>query len=99
MVGITEISIGGKLTSVIQATEDGDIITLRTDQPLLGMSSALEIQDTTVNETENIYFERWYRCTLDGLNWGEWTRWERGQALQGLEVKKNHVFLDRKSVV
>lgn len=93
MVGITEISIGGKLTSVIQATEDGDIITLRTDQPLLGMSSALEIQDTTVNETENIYFERWYRCTLDGLNWGEWTRWERGQALQGLEVKKNHVFL------
>lgn len=56
-----------------RATEDGDIITIKTDVPVVGIVALTTFADTTENESGSIYFEKTFRYSINaGLTYTDW---------------------------
>jgi len=55
------------------ASEDGDIIRINTDVPVVGIISLSSFMDTTVGETGSVYFTKTFRYSTNaGLTWSSW---------------------------
>lgn len=93
MISIVDISPPGQLysQSAFSFTEDGDILTVKTDQPVIGITgiTGFEIDE---NVAGGIPLEKYFRASVDnGLHWTEWTDLNLFN-LQNLPLKKNHFF-------
>lgn len=55
------------------ATEDGDILVIKTDVPVVGIISLTSFIDVTVGETSEVYFEKTFRYSVNGgLVYSDW---------------------------
>lgn len=56
-----------------RVTEEGDVLIIRTNTPILGLISLSQFVDLTANESETDYFSKEFRYSQDGgLTWSEW---------------------------
>ena len=51
-----------------QIINNGDVITIRANFPIVGLIEVLGWNDTTTGETGSVYFEKKIRWTYDGIN-------------------------------
>jgi len=56
-----------------RATEDGDIISIKTNVPIVGIVALTSFIDSTVGEVGPIYFEKTFRYSINGgLTFSDW---------------------------
>jgi len=56
------------------STEEGDVLRIRTDTPIVGLISLSQFVDTTTGEDRENYFKKEFRYSVDGgLTYSEWT--------------------------
>lgn len=56
-----------------RATEEGDVIVIKTTVPIVGIVSLTSFLDTTSGETETTYFEKTFRYSRDGgMTFSDW---------------------------
>lgn len=55
------------------STEEGDVLRIRTELPIVGLLSLTQFVDTVVGESETDYFRKEFRYSVDaGLTFSEW---------------------------
>lgn len=75
------------------ATENGDIIQVRSTIPVIGLISLTSFLDDTDNETVNDYFEKTFRYSRNGgLTWSNWESLT-SLNIQGVSVEKQDAFV------
>jgi hypothetical protein len=52
-----------------RSTENGDVLYIKTDIPIIGIIALLSFVDNTQNETANTYFTKEFRYSVDGVNY------------------------------
>lgn len=56
-----------------KTTENGDVLRISTDVPILGLTLLYGFTDNTVGEASNIYYQKKFRYSKDiGVTWGPW---------------------------
>lgn len=76
--------------SSILCTEEGDTIILKNSY-YFGFSGITSFVDDVTAESVEVYFEKYFRYTLDGLHWSEWFVLSNN-SLISIVPKKNHLF-------
>lgn len=55
-----------------RATEDGDVLYIKTDVPIIGIITLSDFVDTTIGESQTTYFYKEFRYSLDGVSYSNW---------------------------
>lgn len=72
-------------------SEVNDTILFKLDHPVNGINSIIGYTDFTIGETASVFFEKEFRYTIDGINWGEWIALSDA-TLQQIQVLPTHDF-------
>lgn len=76
-----------------RVTEDGDVLIIKPEIPIVGLISLTQFVDTTVNESETDYFLKEFRFSQDGgLNFSDWIELNISN-LQSLVISKFDSFI------
>ena len=76
-----------------KATEDGDILVIKTNVPIVGIISLTSFIDSTVGETGSTYFERLFRYSIDaGMTYSQWMELSTIN-IQGIVIEKVDYFI------
>lgn len=73
------------------ASQVGESILFKLDGPITGIQSITGYTDSTVGEDQFKFFEKEFRYTLDGINWGEWIDLSNNN-LQQIPIQQNYDF-------
>lgn len=76
--------------TVYRFTEDKDSLTLKNDNPIIGATKVLSLTVETF-EGKGFVLEKFFRYTLDSLNWSEFKELSEVN-LKKIDIKKNHFF-------
>ena len=76
-----------------QIINNGDVITIRANFPIVGLIEVLGWNDTTTGETGSVYFEKKIRWTYDGINWSDWGDLLNTNTIEQIQPKKQDLFL------
>lgn len=52
-----------------QSTEDGDILIIKSEVPIIGLIALYDFIDDVDGETANVYFSKTFRYSVDGINY------------------------------
>lgn len=52
-----------------KATENGDVLIIKSETPIIGLVALLDFLDDTSDETVNRYFTKQFRYSIDGINY------------------------------
>jgi hypothetical protein len=73
--------------------EIGDIIRIKTTVPAVGIFTLNTFIDSTINETETRYFDKYFRHSIDGgLNFSDWTELSIIN-IQSIEIRRKDIFV------
>ena len=75
------------------STEDGDVLQIQTDVPVVGIVSLTSFADTTVGETGSVYFDKYFRySTNGGLTFTDWIQLTTIN-IQNIVIEKTDAFV------
>ena len=76
-----------------RVTEEGDVLVIKPEIPIVGLISLTQFVDTTVNESETDYFLKEFRFSQDGgINFSDWIELNISN-LQSLVISKFDSFV------
>lgn len=75
-----------------KATEIGDVMIIKADVPILGLTSLIDYLDSVNNVTGTRYFTKEFRYSSDGINWYDWQPLTN-LALQAITLQSQNPFL------
>ena len=76
-----------------KTTEQGDILRISTDVPILGLVLLRGFLDSTTGETGDLYYKKMFRYSKDiGASWSDWVELN-SMNLQNVPVKEKESFL------
>jgi hypothetical protein len=76
-----------------RATEDGDIISIQTDVPIVGIISLTSFSDTTGGEDGSTYFEKTFRYSINaGMTYTDWLELNTAN-IENIEIEKVNYFI------
>ncbi len=76
-----------------KVTEEGDVLVIKTEYPVVGLVSLTQFVDTTVNEDTENYFSKQFRYSLDGgVTYSDWTELNL-ENIQSIEITKYDTFV------
>lgn len=76
-----------------RVTEDGDVLIIKPEVPVVGLISLYNFIDTIVGETQNDYFLKEFRYSVNGgVSFSEWAELTV-ENLQSVSVSKEHQFV------
>lgn len=78
------------LKSGISFSEEGDTLIIDNDY-LLGVNFINSFVDDLNGETEEVYFEKYFQYTIDGIHWSDWEELSNTN-LSNINTKFNHIF-------
>jgi hypothetical protein len=73
-------------------TNIGDTQVFTNNIPVVGLVGISSYTDVTNGEISNAYFQRWFKYTIDGINWSEWELLTNS-ALQAILPVPQEVFI------
>lgn len=76
--------------SAIVCTENNDIVILDNFH-YFGVQSIVSFTDDISPTDENVYFEKYFQYTVDGIHWSDWLELNETNLLS-VNVKINHIF-------
>lgn len=74
------------------ASQEGDVIIIKTDTPVLGLIGLTDLIDSTTGETASTYFKKEFRYTVDGINYSDWIPLTK-ENLAKVIVKPSDIFI------
>lgn len=76
-----------------KTTENGDVLRISTDVPVLGLVLLSGFMDDTDGETGDVYFKKKFRYSKDiGVTWSEWQDLNQGN-IQSVPISEKESFL------
>ena len=76
-----------------KTTENGDVLRISTDVPVLGLVRLSGFMDDTDGETGDVYFKKKFRYSKDiGVTWSEWQDLNQGN-IQSVPISEKESFL------
>lgn len=76
-----------------KTTENGDVLRISTDVPVLGLVLLSGFMDDTDGETGDVYFKKKFRYSKDiGVTWNEWQDLNQGN-IQSVPISEKESFL------
>ena len=76
-----------------KTTENGDVLRISTDVPVLGLVLLSGFMDDTDGETGDVYFIKKFRYSKDiGVTWSEWQDLNQGN-IQAVPIREKESFL------
>ena len=76
-----------------KTTENGDVLRISTDVPVLGLVLLSGFMDDTDGETSDVYFKKKFRYSKDiGVTWSEWQDLNQGN-IQSVPISEKESFL------
>lgn len=76
-----------------KTTENGDVLRISTDVPVLGLVLLSGFMDDTDGETSDVYFKKKFRYSKDiGVTWSEWQDLNQGN-IQSVPISEKELFL------
>lgn len=76
-----------------KTTENGDVLRISTDVPVLGLVALSGFMDDTDGETSDVYFKKKFRYSKDiGVTWSEWQDLNQGN-IQSVPISEKESFL------
>lgn len=73
-------------------TEDGDVLVIKTNTPVIGISALVGYVDDTDNEDSSTYFNKTFRYSIDGVNYSEYYQLTIDN-LQSISVSPTDTFI------
>lgn len=74
------------------ATEDGDVLIIKTNTPVIGISALVGYVDDTDNEDSSTYFSKSFRYSIDGVTYSDYIQLTI-ENLQAIDVSPTDTFI------
>lgn len=80
--------------AIVQNTvsEIGDVLQINVETPILGIVLLSSFIDNVIGESENKYFEKIFRYSLDGITFSEWV-FLTNENIEKIEINPTNIFI------
>lgn len=72
-------------------SEQGDVLTIEVNVPILGIVCLTDFIDEVLNQTSTRYFEKTFRYSVDGITYSDWKTLSNSN-LQQIEIEPTNTF-------
>jgi hypothetical protein len=75
-----------------RVTQDGDVLLIRAEAPIIGLIYLTDFIDNTTGEDNSTFFTKQFRYSTDGINFSSWSALTTVN-LAGIQVRSSDTFL------